>query len=160
MRLAPKLLNPTSTGRPELGPCSCLRFIHETAERGQQVTVGAVTAGYVACDPQDSSKSTECLMGVPSHKGNSHSGLFKLLNFQVSTFLLVDFFFFITDTSTDQTRTRSVSKQCHALKHSSISLAVAWPTSACCKIKYPFVTTDAERELSKTSLNTARPFLG
>lgn len=71
----------------------------------------------------------ELSLGVP----------FKLLNFQVSTFLLVDFF--ITDTSTDQTRTRSVSKQCHALKHSSISLAVAWPTSACCKIKYPFVTT-------------------
>lgn len=86
--------------------------------------------------------------------------LFKPLNFQVSTFLLVDFFFFITDTSTDQTRTQSVSKQCHALKHSSISLAVTWPTSICCKIKYPFVTTDAEKELSKTSLNTDRPFLG
>lgn len=96
--------------------------------------------------------------GTTSQRELSLGVLFKPLNFQVSTFLLVDFF--ITNTSTDQTRTRSVSKQCHALKRSSISLAVIWPTSACCKIKYPFLTTDAERELSKTSLNTVRPFLG
>lgn len=97
--LAPKLLNATSTGRPELGPCSCSRFIHETAERGQQVTVGAVTAGYVACDPRPAGQQRKHRVpcgGTISQRELSRGVLFKPLNFQESTFLLVDFFFFLS----------------------------------------------------------------